>query len=397
VSREDAAVAVRRYVGSVQRIWRRLRGDLVDAGIIALGWGAIAEAAARSDVDRAVQVPVAVFLALPLLLRRRWPVPATSLPFVAAAAAAALDPRGTNRLDVFFFCVVVAQIATGAIRDRELAVGAGAANLAIAGFVQSRFPHTKASDYFWLVLFFGGSWIVGRALTIRAQQNREMRERVATAERERELAAERAAGEERARIARELHDVVAHSVSVMVVQASGVRRLLRDDQEREREALLSVERTGRQALSEMRRMLGVMRTGEESAALAPQPGLQNLDKLVAQVEQAGLPVTLRIEGERPELSPGIDLSAYRIVQEGLTNALKHSKGARAEVLIRYGDDGLHLEITDDGTAEANGDGLGHGLVGMRERVALYGGTLEAGPREGGGFVLRADLPVEARS
>jgi signal transduction histidine kinase len=184
----------------------------------------------------------------------------------------------------------------------------------------------------------------------------------------------------------------------MVVQASGVRRLLKDDQEREREALLSVERTGRQALAEMRRMLGVMRSGEEpAAALAPQPGLQSLDRLVAQVEEAGLPVTLRIEGERPELSPGIDLSAFRIVQEGLTNALKHAKGARAEVLIRYSDDGLHLEVTDDGTTASNGDGMGHGLVGMRERVALYGGTLEAGPREGGGFVLRADLPVEARA
>jgi signal transduction histidine kinase len=184
----------------------------------------------------------------------------------------------------------------------------------------------------------------------------------------------------------------------MVVQASGVRRLLKPDQEREREALVSVEQIGRQALTEMRRMLGVMRTGEDQpAALAPQPGLQHLDRLIAQVEEAGLPVTLHVEGERPDLSPGVDLSAYRIVQEGLTNALKHAKGAHADVVIRYIDGLVQLEITDDGVGSPNGTPGGHGLVGMRERVAVYGGTLEAGPREGGGFVLRAVLPMESRT
>ena len=145
-------------------------------------------------------------------------------------------------------------------------------------------------------------------------------------------------------------------------------------------------------------MLGVMRSGEESpAVLAPQPGLQHLERLIAQVEEAGMPVTLRVEGDRPELSPGVDLSAYRIVQEGLTNALKHAKGAHAEVLVRYIDTSVELEIADDGPGAPSGDGMGHGLVGMRERVALYGGTIEAGPRDGGGFVLRAQLPVEGRA
>jgi signal transduction histidine kinase len=184
----------------------------------------------------------------------------------------------------------------------------------------------------------------------------------------------------------------------MVVQASGVRRLLKDEQHREREALLSVEQIGRQALTEMRRMLGVMRSGEEApVALAPQPGLQHLDRLIAQVEEAGLPVTLRVEGDRPDLSPGVDLSAYRIVQEGLTNALKHAKGAQAEVVVRYIDSSVELEIADNGPGVPSGDGKGHGLVGMRERVALYGGTIEAGPRAGGGFVLRAELPVDGRA
>jgi signal transduction histidine kinase len=179
-----------------------------------------------------------------------------------------------------------------------------------------------------------------------------------------------------------------------------VRRLLHADQEREREALLSVEHIGREALAEMRRMLGVMRAGEEKPAeLAPQPGLLHLDRLIAQVEEAGLPVRLRVEGDRPELPIGIDLSAYRIVQEGLTNTLKHAPGAQAEVVIRYGENGVEVEVMDDGAGAANGsraDG-GHGLVGMRERVALYGGSLDAGPRDGGGFVLRAQLPVGERS
>jgi signal transduction histidine kinase len=221
---------------------------------------------------------------------------------------------------------------------------------------------------------------------------RKLRARVAAAE-------ERAAAAERARIAHELHDVVAHSISEMVVQASGVRCLLEKDQTREREALRSVEQIGREALTEMRHMLGVMGSGDERPVeLMPQPGLGHLDQLIAQVGEAGLSVRLRVEGERPELSIGIDLSAYRIVQEGLANALKHAKGARAEVVVRYADDGVEVEIADDGPS-ANGSGRaeGSGLVGMRERVALYGGTLETGPRDGGGFILRARLPAEARS
>jgi signal transduction histidine kinase len=235
-------------------------------------------------------------------------------------------------------------------------------------------------------------------LASRTEQTRELKRRVAEAERGRALAAERAAAEERTRIARELNDVVAHSISVMVVQASAVRRLLNSEQEREREALLSVEQTGREALTEMRRMLGVMSTDEQKyVELAPQPGLEHLDRLIAHVQEAGLPVTLRVEGARPELSAGIDLSAYRIVQEGLANALKHATGARAEVLVRYADDGIEVKVTDDGLAANGARGEGNGLVAMRERVALYGGTLEAGPREGGGFVLHARLPVETQS
>jgi signal transduction histidine kinase len=218
------------------------------------------------------------------------------------------------------------------------------------------------------------------------------RERVAAAE-------ERAATEERARIAHELHDVVAHSVSEMVVQAAGVRYSLTDDQGREREALRSIEQIGREALTEMRRMLGVMPRGnDETAELAPQPGLAHLDQLVAEVRNAGLPVTLHVEGERPTLPVGIDLSAYRIVQEGVANALKHANCGHVNVTVRFAGDGVEVEIADDGSA-INGSGRSEGesLAGMRERVALYGGTLETGPRAGGGYMVRVQLPVEATS
>jgi signal transduction histidine kinase len=177
------------------------------------------------------------------------------------------------------------------------------------------------------------------------------------------------------------------------VQASAVRRLLRPEQEREREALLIVERTGREALAEMRRMVGVLRRPEEAPALAPQPSLEHLDKLVEQACEAGLPVELRVEGEPLPLPAGVDLTAYRLVQEGLTNALKHARAERAQVLVRYSDGDIEVTVSDDGQGAGSGDGGGHGLVGMRERVAVYGGELEAGPRPEGGYRLRAKLPL----
>jgi signal transduction histidine kinase len=216
--------------------------------------------------------------------------------------------------------------------------------------------------------------------------------RAELAERERDLVAREAVVEERARIARELHDVIAHNVSMMVVQAGAERRVV-DAPSGTRDVLETIEQIGRSALTEMRRLVGMLRT-ERDDELAPQPGLDDVPRLVTQVSEAGLPVELRVEGERRELPVGIELSAYRIVQEALTNALKHAGEARATVHVRYGADALELEIVDDGAgaaaSRANG---GHGLVGMRERVALYGGRLEAGRRENGGFAVRALLPI----
>ena len=285
---------------------------------------------------------------LPFLARGRHPFWAPIAVCAALVALAFTAGLSTNNLTMPFVAAVMASVSFGLISDRRQSVAGWSAVVAAAAVVD--YQTTAAfSDFFWTTLILTLAWFFGVALGTRTEQARELRVRVEAAERDRALAAERATAEERSRIARELHDVVAHSVSVMVVQASGVRRLLKEDQEREREALVSVEQIGRQALTEMRRMLGVMRTGEDQpAALAPQPGLQHLDRLIAQVEEAGLPVTLHIEGERPELSPGVDLSAYRIVQEGLTNALKHAKGAHADVVIRYIDGLVQLEITDDG-------------------------------------------------
>jgi signal transduction histidine kinase len=179
----------------------------------------------------------------------------------------------------------------------------------------------------------------------------------------------------------------------MTVQASAVRRLLRPEQEREREALLVVERTGREALAEMRRMVGVLRRPEEAPALAPQPSLEHVERLVEQAFEAGLSVELRVEGDPQPLPAGVDLTAYRLVQEGLTNALKHGRAKHAQVVVRYGDEDLEVTVSDDGRGSGGGDGGGHGLVGMRERVAVYEGELEAGPRPEGGYRLRAKLPV----
>jgi len=391
-------VPVRVTVVPVQAVFDRIRARALEALVLTFALASLVEAGLAHGVERrAVVAVLALGWSLPFLARGRHPFWAPIAVCAALVALAFTAGLSTNNLTMPFVAAVMASVSFGLISDRRQAVAGWSAVVAAAAVVD--YQTTRAfSDFFSTTLILTLAWFFGVALGTRTEQARELRLRVEAAERDRALATERATAEERSRIARELHDVVAHSVSVMVVQASGVRRLLKPDQEREREALVSVEQIGRQALTEMRRMLGVMRTGEDQpAALAPQPGLQHLDRLIAQVEEAGLPVTLHIEGERPDLSPGVDLSAYRIVQEGLTNALKHAKGAHADVVIRYIDGLVQLEITDDGVGSPNGTPGGHGLVGMRERVAVYGGTLEAGPREGGGFVLRAVLPMESRT
>jgi signal transduction histidine kinase len=199
--------------------------------------------------------------------------------------------------------------------------------------------------------------------------------------------------EERARIARELHDVVAHAVSVMVLQVGAVRHKLPEAQADDREALRGVERAGRTALTEMRRLLAAMRRDGEDVEFTPQPGLDSLEALVEDVGRAGLPVELHIDGRPVPLPRGVDLSAYRIVQEGLTNALKHARASAADVTVRYGLEELEIEVRDDGVGSSTTDGLGHGLVGVRERVKIYGGEMSAETTTEGGFVLTTRLPL----
>ena len=256
-----------------------------------------------------------------------------------------------------------------------------------------RIPGHSAAEMIFIPLEFAIAWLAGFAVRERSEQAEAAELRAAVAERERDAAARIAVAEERARIARELHDIVAHAVSVMVLQVGAVRHKLPDELAEDREALNSVEQTGRTALGEMRHLLGAMRAAGDEPELMPQPGLESLDLLLEKVAHAGLPVRLHVEGEPFPVPRAIDLSAYRIVQEGLTNALKHARATSADVTLRYQPEELRLEVRDDGIGTATTDGLGHGLIGVRERVKIYGGEMTAGSANGSGFVLSTRLPL----
>jgi signal transduction histidine kinase len=329
----------------------------------------------------------------PLFLRRRFPLAAPLTIYVVLGSASFVDGMLAPSIFVTFAAALAGLVLIGMHPDRSRAVVGGLLVQGIAIVVGLNDPTQHGGDYVWLAVLFAVAWTVGFGLSSKFREIDEAKEQAARAERGREEEARLAVADERARIARELHDVVGHSVSVMTVQASAVRRLLEADQEKEREALLVVERTGREALAEMRRMVGVLRRPEEAPALAPQPSLEQLDRLVEQAREAGLPVELRVEGAPVQLPAGVDLTAYRLVQEGLTNALKHARAEHAEVLVRYRDGHVELTVSDDGAGGGDGDKGGHGLVGMRERVSVYGGELEAGPRPEGGYRLRATLPI----
>ena len=325
---------------------------------------------------------------LPLAWRRSRPLATIAIisaaGLVAIVAGDALPGDGGEP----FLAWVLAIYAAAAHADRTRAlIGLGIATALIAAAHLDNFLRDKPiTDLPGLWLLVAATWLVGRVVRWRTTDAAQLERQ---SEHERALAV----AAERSRIARELHDVVAHSVSVMVVQAQAAQRVLEGEQRSARESLETIEQTGRQALVELRRLLGMLRDGDDELALGPQPSLDHLDRLVASVRDAGLPVELRLEGDARPLPPGVDLSAYRIVQEALTNALKHAGPARARVVVRYGADDVELEITDDGREPAAVDGNGHGLAGMRERIAVYGGTLETGGRSGGGYSVRARLPL----
>ena len=381
--------------------WPLARRYWFDAAVVALAvWSALALVFKTDGKDVphgwlwALVIGITV-IPLPLLARRRRPFGAVAALFLYCAAVS----FGEGRLVVYAFATFLAVLAAsflfGLLADRRQSfIGLGVA-IGAASIVNHNNPLAHTSDYLFVAITMSVAWLAGFGLGGKLRQVEEAEQRATRLEREREERARLAVAEERARIARELHDVVGHSVSVMTVQASAVRRLLKPEQEREREALLIVEQTGREAMAEMRRMVGVLRRPEEAPALAPQPSLEHLEKLVDQAREAGLPVTLKVEGEAVKLPAGVDLTAYRLVQEGLTNALKHARARKAEVLVRYEGGNVELTVTDDGTGDGGGDSGGHGLVGMRERITVYGGELEAGPRPEGGFRLKARLPLGA--
>src|SRR6266550_2167302 len=314
-----------------RRVWPLIRRYGFDALVVLAALEASLELAyGRTDNKNAptgslwVLIPLTLLVFVPLLARRRFPFGAPAAVFIYCAAVSFFE----GRLVTFLF---------GMLPERRQAVSGLGIGIGAAAIVTHNTPTQGASDILFIGVLFTIVWLAGNALGAKLTQYRQVEARAERLEREREEQARAAVAEERARIARELHDVVGHSVSVMTVQASGVRRLLRPDQEQEREALEIVEQTGREALAEMRRLVGVLRRPEEGPALAPQPSLQHLDRLVAKARESGLPVELRIEGEPTQLPPGVDLTAYRLVQEGLTNALKHARATKAVVVVRYGD------------------------------------------------------------
>jgi signal transduction histidine kinase len=351
----------------------------------------------RPDLFSGILVCVVV---MALTLRRRMPVPVFGFVLAGFVTLVVLGYAPTLGAGVAYL-IAVYSVATHRGLATSLPLGVlGLVTYAVSMAVQGYRFWQMASN----AVLFVGVWWVGRSQRLRRAYLDELEARARRLERAREADSRAARAEERSRIARELHDVVAHHVSVMTVQAGAARRILHRDPEAVQDALATIEQMGRTALGEMRRLVGVLRTEAEPARseLSPQPGVHDVSGLVEQLRETGLQVQLWIEGESRALSPGVDLAAFRLVQEALTNTLKHAgPQARAWVRIQYADRQLEIDVEDDGRGLVAGlgrpggaGGNGHGLMGMRERVALYGGDLRIGPRSGGGFEVRARFPLE---
>jgi signal transduction histidine kinase len=374
-STPDRLLALALFAGGEAEVW------LLGAGGASRGFAATAVA----------------LMTLPFAVGRRHPVPALAAALAGFTAFhATTDISSDDDAFVPWLVMFVAAYAAGAHARGRAAIPGTLVALAFPLVLALTDP-----DGFSVggLVFYGSialpPYLAGAAIARRRAREAALERHAAALDAERERAAAAAAGEERARIARELHDVVAHGVSTIVVQAQGGARMVRAEPREAEEAFAAIERTGRQALAEMRRLLGMLRAADERTALAPQPGVERLGELIDGFRSAGLPVDLQVRGPVTALPPGVDVSAYRIVQEALTNALNHAGPARARVLVRYLPGAVELEVSDDGAGNgARGVAGGHGLVGMRERVSIYGGRLEAGARPSGGYVIRAQLPFE---
>jgi signal transduction histidine kinase len=408
------------YPEPVERLYVRLRRHpwLVDGTLAVV----LLAGAANAYLLNAAVLPASLALAGTVAARRRFPVPAYVVALVIGAAqvAVGIGPTFTDSpLQPTFAdaAILILLYTVAAERPRRISLPALAACVVLFAAVVARYnpggnvgqPRHQVEFFLVTALLYllapTSAWVLGDSMGYRRAYSAALEERAVRAERERDAQAQIAAAAERARIARELHDVIAHNLSVMVAQADGGAYAFDATPERSRQALAEIGRTGRQALSEMSSLLGVLRTNPEAAPLAPAPVAAEIAELVTQAREAGMDVSHTVEGAVRPLSGGLSLTVYRIVQEALTNVRKHAgPGAAAEVTLRYGQDDLLVRVADDGRGTA---GLprygpvpavepdGHGLAGMRERAAMYGGTVHAGPRPGGGFEVTARLPLPA--
>nr|WP_203681501.1 sensor histidine kinase [Streptomyces microflavus] len=400
-------------MGYVQRLYDFLRrhptGVDVFWAVVLLGLSGMSMVSGMYDAGREeiLAIPVALGLSTVVALRRRLPEKMLLL----AIAVGVLQLVGDVRPNIGNFAMLVITFTVATIGERWASRLALICSLTAAGLSQLRWEAEPGGSWpqqiFVTVIMtvpFVLAWVMGDSLRTRRAYFNQLEERAARLEREREAQSKVAVAAERARIARELHDVVAHNVSVMVVQADGAAYVMDAAPDQARQALETISSTGRQALAEMRRLLGVLRTGDtrESGEYVPQPDVEQIEDLVDQVRRTGLAVDFKVEGTARPLPSGVELTAYRIVQEALTNTRKHGgPDAGASVRLVYFDDGLGLLVEDDGRGAAHelyedggADGAGHGMIGMRERVGMVGGTLDAGPRPGGGFRISALLPLK---
>ncbi|MDX3235616.1 sensor histidine kinase [Streptomyces sp. ME03-5709C] len=395
----------------MQRLYDFLRRHptLVDGfwALVLLGFSALWIVADGQHADsRTAAVPLALALSVVVALRRRMPEKMLLLALLVGVLQVVLDVQ-VNPGDFAMLLIIYTVAANGARWASRLALVGG---LLASPVSTLRWPNEGEGQWadtvatVFLAVPFVLAWVIGDSLRTRRAYYAELEERAARLQREREAQSKAAVAAERARIARELHDVVAHNVSVMVVQADGAAYVLDASPGQAKQALQTISTTGRQALTEMRRLLGVLRAGDDCGGeYLPQPGVDQLTDLIEQVRGAGLPVAFEVEGETRPLASGVELTAYRIVQEALTNTRKHGGAeARAKVRLTFTDSELSLLIEDDGRGaqqelyEGGGeDGQGQGLIGMRERVGMVSGTLDAGPRPGGGFRISAVLPLKA--
>lgn len=376
-----------------------LRPDVADASLalILFGFAAVEAIAGDPGLGTAAALAAAAAYTLPLALRRRMPLAVGGVVLATQVGLATLAPDGNQVTIVAATALAVYSIGRHVPpRASDAAFAVWALVLATAITADDQAPGSAVAEVIVAVLLVGLPWATGRALRNRAQRVAELTDEAEELRRDRDRRAGEAVAAERARLARELHDVVTHAISVVAVQTQAVRLRLDPAQGREAADLRAVESAARDAMTELRRLLGVLRSPGEAVPLAPQPGLDQLPHLVERAEAAGSEVEVHITGDPVALSPGVDLAAYRVLQEGVTNALRHAPGAAIAITVGYAG-ALTLQVSDTGNPTRAESGAstpgGVGLTGMRERVALYGGRLDAGARPDGGFLLDVSLPL----